>query len=72
MKTWDLEKFKRTLPKGYKIGHSTRHHVIINPAGKEVIGFAIGHQKGGRKFILEVYVKAIHQAIQEDLQSKEG
>jgi hypothetical protein len=66
MKTWDLEKFKAMLPKGYKIGRSSRHHTIVNPEGMPIIVFPLCHAKGSKLFILDHYVKDILQAIHED------
>lgn len=68
MKTWDLNKFKKQLPKGYTIGKSSRHHTIINPQGTSIIVFPVGHSKGSKNYILDHYVKDILKAIQEDQQ----
>lgn len=70
MKAWDLPDFKKKLPKGYKIGKSTNHHVIVNPDGDEVIGFAISHSKSGKDYVLDIYVKNILAEIEKDIERR--
>ncbi len=67
MKTVDFKQFEKMVClEGYSIGHTRKHHAILDDKGHIVTRFPVNHGKGQKLFVLAIYVKRVMRAISED------
>lgn len=65
MPPMDYSQFEKWLKKnGYTIGHSTKHHVVLDKQGLIVARFAVAHKAGSKRYIKAPYVALIQKIIQ--------
>jgi len=41
------------------------HSLVLDPAGNPISGYAVRHAKGAKKEVLDVYVRAVRQALSQ-------
>jgi hypothetical protein len=64
MKPMDWSQFQKWIHgKGYSIGTSSKHHVILDKQGKIVKQFAVAHKAGGKRYVKPTYIKQIAAII---------
>lgn len=64
MSPMDYSQFQKWIRKaGYLVGHSTKHHVILDSEGKVVARFAVAHKNGGKQYVKDHYISVIRRTL---------
>lgn len=66
MKPLSLNDFKKLVrQQGWKVVHSTKHHMVVDAGGLVIFRFAVSHAKCKKQEVKGVYVKQFLKLIEQ-------